>query len=410
MKRLATRLLVCGMMALIVSCGRDTGVDTSLFTVEFEDGVRIIRNHGPQQADAAGVRLELTGKIGKLEAEREADILYDPVDVARLSNGDILILEREGACVKRYDKDHAFIGSFGQKGQGPGDFQFPYCLRLDHSGKRLFVGDYKISVLSLDGAYEGGFTPERIGGSSIHEEYRTSGMAILSGPRIVLPSHPSLWSDTEQDRLLSMYDENGRILCSFGEVEWHENSLLTLNANTVFLAADDGDNLYVTYAHQNRVSKYTSGGRLVFSAARPLPYAVKNTTTSEVFRSGEAKRIISWPSVTWVAKGIGLDHKGRIWVWTFLKQPDRFLRFDEENSPSECYVFDVFNTDGILLFRVGFPDVWCDHFSLSGDRIYLIDSQRESCVYEYRIVKEGPNQCFSKTISFKRPLRNSAGP
>jgi len=375
-------------LILFVACSRDAATDASLFTVELRDGVKIIRNHGPQLGEAPGARLELVGKIGKLEGDQEKDILYDPVDAARLSNGDILILEKSGCCVKRYDKGHAFISSFGRKGQGPGDFQSPFCLRLNGRRDKIYVGDYKISLLSLDGSYDGGFKPERIGGSSVHEEFRTSGMAVLSGSRVVLPSHPSMWAESGDDKLLSMYDEKGAIIRSFGEVTLYDHPLLTLNANIVFLAADRRDNLYVAYAHRNKISRYSPDGKLIFSSERPLPYEVKNTTRTEVFQSGDMEREISWPSVTSVTKGIAVDREGRIWVWTFLKQPNRFLAFGEGQTPGDCYAFDVFDAEGIFLFRVPFPDVWADRFSIYDDRMYLIDSREESCVYEYRILKE----------------------
>jgi hypothetical protein len=71
-----------------------------------------------------------------------------------------------------------------------------------------------------------------------------------------------------------------------------------------------------------------------------------------------------------------------------LKQPNRFLTFDEAENRADCYEFEVFDPVGILLFKVAFPNVPFDNFSIFDDRVYLIDSQLESCVYEYKIVEE----------------------
>ena len=97
---------------------------------------------------------------------------------------------------------------------------------------------------------------------------------------------------------------------------------------------------------------------------------------------------IPWPSVSSVTKGINVDYKNRIWVLTFLKQPNRFLSFDKEENLTDCYEFDVFDSNGILLFKIPFPNVRFDNFSIYNDRIYLIDSKNESCVYEYIIVEK----------------------
>ncbi len=389
MKRLIHVALIAVLISiLLIVCSKDSSIDASLFTVEVIEDVRYIHNHTPQLGDTPGVKLELIGKIGKLEGKQEKDILYDPVDAARLSNEDILILERSGCTVKRYNKDHEYISSFGQKGQGPGDFLSPFCLRLNLSRNKLYVADSRISMLSLDGSYEDGFKPDSIAiFGSIGAQYKTSGMAVLSGSRVILPSHPSVWADSGEHKLLSIYDKKGVIIRSFGAVKQYDNPRLMLNANIVYFTKDNKDNIYIAYAHQNRISKYSPDGKMIFSTDRNLSYEVKNEVKAVLFKSGDMEREIFWPSVSSVAKGIYIDHKNRIWVLTFLKQPNKFLTFDGEENLTDCYEFDVFDSDGILLFKVPFPNVMFDNFSIYDDRIYLIDSQNESCVYEYRIVE-----------------------
>ena len=388
MKRMIFVIPIAALVAIsMIGCRKESSVDTSLFTVEEMDGVRHVHNLVPQMGDAPGAKLELIGQIGKLEAEEEEDLLYDPVDAVRLPNGDILILERDGSTVKRYDKDHEFVSSFGQKGQGPGDFVYPFCLRLSSERDKLIVAGSKISIFSLDGSYEGGFKPERIGGSSIHEEYRTSGMAVLSGLQVILPSPLSVWLDSGEPKLISIYDRTGSVIRSFGYIKRYDNPELTLLANVVFFATDKKDNVYMAYSHQNRINKYSSDGHWLFSADRSLPYEVKNEVKVEIFKSGDMEREFAWPSGSSVTKGISIDHQNRIWVLTFLRQPNRFLTFDEDANLTDCYEFDVFDSEGILLFEVPFPDVRFDNFSICDDRLYLIDSQSESCVYEYRIAE-----------------------
>ena len=389
-----TRILYLSLIFALISislasCRNDSSIDSSLFAVEVIDGVRYVHNHKAQRGDRPGARLELLGIIGKLEAEQEKDILYDPVDAARLSNGDILILEGRGSTVKRYDKNHEYISAFGQKGQGPGDFVYPFCLRLNRGRDKLFIAHSRISRFSPDGNYEGGFKPEVISAFGfVGEQYRTSGMAVLSGSRVILPSHPSMWLDSGEHKLLSVYDKTGTIIRSSGAVKLYDDPALTLNANIVNFASDNDDNIYIAYAYQNRISKYSPEGTMVFSADRPLPYEVKNVTVVEVFRSGNIERELPRPSVSSVTKGVYLDFKNRLWVLTFLKQPNRFLTFDETENWTDCFEFEVFDSDGILLFNAAFPNVRFDNFSIYDDRVYLIDSQHESCVYEYKIVEE----------------------
>jgi len=370
-----------------IGCRHDSSPDTSLFSVEVVAGVRSVHNFSPQLGNTPGVKLELIGKIGSQDNEDEGKVLFDPVDAARLSNGDILILEGRGCAVKRYNKDHKYISSFGQKGQGPGDFQSPFLIKLNPDRNRIYVGDDKISMFFPDGKFEDGFIPPWIGGSSIKEQYRKSGLAALSGSRVILPSDPSRWRDSGKPELLSIYDKKGVRLGSFGAVRQYDNPDLTLNANIGFFTSDRNDYVYIAHAFQNKISKYSPDGTTIFSADRPLPYEIKNEVKAVVFKSGSIEREFPWPSVTSVAKGLSIDHKNRIWVLTFTKQPNKYGVFAEEENLTACYKFEVFDSSGILLFNVPFPNVRFDQFSIYDDRIYLIESTNEMCVYEYRMIE-----------------------
>jgi len=389
MKRLTFLMpAAAAILVLLISGCNKSSLDASLFTVEVIDDVRYVHNHAPQFGDTSDVKLKLLGKIGKLEGVEEKDILYNPVDAARLSNGDILILEGSGCLVKRYNKDHEFVSSFGQKGQGPGDFLSPYFLRLSVNKNKVYVADSKISMFSLDGSFQDSFKPTYIAlFGSLGVQYKRSGMAVLSGSHVILPSHPSKWIDSGDHKLLSVYDKTGTIIRSFGAVKLYENPRLTLNANIVYFTKDSSENIYAAYGHQNKISKYSPDGKMIFSADRSLPYEIENVMKVELFKSGNMESEFPWPSVSSVSKGVGMDHRGRIWVLTFLKQPNKFGAFEDEGNLSKCYEFDVFDSDGILLFKVPFPNVLFDNFSIYDDRIYLIDFQNESCVYEYRIVE-----------------------
>lgn len=390
MKRLNLLMLPAAaaiLVLLLAGCNKSS-LDSSLFTVEVVENVRYVHNHAPQIGGTSDVNLELLGKIGKLDGVEERDILYDPVDAARLSNGDILILERDGCTVKRYNKNYEFVSSFGQRGQGPGDFLSPYLLRLAIEKNEIFVADSRISVFSLNGSFRDSFKPNVIARfGSIGVQYRTAGMVVLSGLQVILPSPPSLWIDSGDHKLLSVYDKTGAVTRSFGAVRLYETQELSLNANIVYFTNDSSENIYVAYAHQNRIIKYSSDGKMIFSSDRSLPYEIENVIKVEVFKSGDMEREFPWPSVTSVSKGIGIDARGRLWVLTFLKQPNKFGEFEDEGNLSKCYEFDVFDMDGILMFKVPFPNVLFDNFSIYDDRIYLIDFQNEACVYEYKIAE-----------------------
>ena len=66
------------------------------------------------------------------------------------------------------------------------------------------------------------------------------------------------------------------IIRSFGAVKQYDNPRLMLNANIVYFSKDNKDNIYIAYAHQNRISKYSPDGEMIFSTDRYLPYEIKS--------------------------------------------------------------------------------------------------------------------------------------
>ena len=206
-------------------------------------------------------------------------------------------------------------------------------------------------------------------------------MALLSDSRVILPSDTSMWEEYEGKALLTVYDGTGTAVRSFGAVTRFDDPRMTLNANIVYFATDSEDNCYVAYAHQNRIDKYSREGEFLLSADRRLPYGIKTEMRDEVFTSGPMKQVMSWPSVTSVARSMGVDGDKRIWVLTYLIQPDRFGGFDNEVEVSRCYRFDVFDPQGILQFTVASPNVKFSGFAIYNDRRYRVDPGQEYCVY-----------------------------
>ncbi|NTV79951.1 MAG: hypothetical protein HGA24_00805 [Candidatus Aminicenantes bacterium] len=381
--------LAVWLSGLAGSCRPNVPADASKFAIESLEGVRHIQNHAPQIEGPPPVQLELVAKIGELEGLEDKDILYDPVDATRLPNGDILVLEGDGCTVKRFNGHRQLVSSFGGKGLGPGDFVSPHRLGLNAGKDRIYVADdSRVSWFRLDGRFVGSFKcrAARLGGSNISQRYRTSGMSLLSDAHIILPADVSLWEEAGAEALLTVYDGEGTAVRSFGAVTRFDDPLMTLNANIVYFVTDNADNCYVAFAHQNRLDKYSRDGELLFSADRRLPYEIRTEMKDEVFTSGPMQRVFSWPSVTSVAKGAAADGKGRIWVLTYLIQPNRFGGFDNQDDISLCYRFDVFDPQGILQFSVSPPNVRFSGFSITDDRLYLVDPGDESCVYEYRIL------------------------
>jgi DNA-binding beta-propeller fold protein YncE len=79
-----------------------------------------------------------------------------PTDVAVAPNGDIFVSDGHvNSRIVKFSKDGTFVKAWGQRGDGPGEFNVPHTLFFDSRG-RLLVGDRsnkRIQIFDQDGRF-----------------------------------------------------------------------------------------------------------------------------------------------------------------------------------------------------------------------------------------------------------------
>jgi sugar lactone lactonase YvrE len=99
--------------------------------------------------------------LGKAGGGNAPDYFFQPNDVITAPNGDIFVSEGHGstpgqnARILKFDKTGKFIKTWGQWGNGDGEFDQPHALAFDSQG-RLFVGDRnnnRVQIFDQDGKF-----------------------------------------------------------------------------------------------------------------------------------------------------------------------------------------------------------------------------------------------------------------
>lgn len=117
------------------------------------------KGHQVVKFDPEGHVLLVLGTPGEAGDPAEGR-LNQPNDVVTAPNGDIYVSEGHSgggavARISRFAADGAYLGSWGEPGEGPGQFRTPHALALDGEG-RLYVadrGNSRVQVFDLEGRF-----------------------------------------------------------------------------------------------------------------------------------------------------------------------------------------------------------------------------------------------------------------
>ncbi|KPK95926.1 hypothetical protein AMJ80_02865 [bacterium SM23_31] len=195
----------------------------------------------------------------------------------------------------------------------------------------------------------------------------------------MISSYPH--KDFEKYLIIHIYNNNGKLLRQFLKPKIFDFQPFNLNGNLINFTIDENDNIYVVFYYQNRIEKYSPEGKLFMKIDRPLDFKLIHKKKTRKLSSGE---IVETPDMMRVSEGIGVDHKWRIWVVTYRKQ-----RTEEE---PELFKFDILDNEGVYLGSLPADEYKytenIQKMKIHGDRLFIIDTYEEMCLYEYRIVEK----------------------
>lgn len=348
--------LLCFTLFLFSACGQQkTGWQG---TIDVVDGVTVVKN--PEDPIYKTESFEMIEELSIGEREGKEEYMFQRLrTLAVNTNEDIYVLDYRAKLIRKFDKEGQFISTIGKPGQGPGEFQAPIILFCSNQGE-LVVGDiHRVSYFTLDGEflrstiYKGG----RIILQDIDREGNFYCFDIVGEKNVYE---------------LKKFDPEFNYIVSFGT-----SPLPNQNNNPFFsiLRFDiiQGTWIVSGYAEEGYFLeiKDTSGNlmRKIKKKHTPLEPTQEDVEEKTADYTPELKKKLSVPKYLPPFRTILADDKGRIYIGTYERTPDREKSF-----------FDIFDAEGKYIFKVPFKSI--PHV-IKKDKIYTIEEDEDG----YLLVK-----------------------
>lgn len=377
-KRITVRSACCGagLILAILILPRCRGEKT--YAVEVRDGVRYVHNIRPaSEKPEAG--LVFAGQIGELESKDPDRQFVRPMSADEDAAGNLFVLDDKESCVKKFGARREYLGRFGRNGQGPGEFQYAMKIAVSASGQVVVsTMSSEFHVFGNDGTFVDRFRLP---------PYRGISPVVLGADRVAAYAFQVNGENNLDNHVLAIYDFQGQVLQEFGEPYLLDTTRRTWNANFLSLAVDGEENIYAAFTSLNRIEKYSPAGRLLLSIDRALPFEISHRYKQSSMSVGGQVALVDEPDFTPVNSGIGIDHKGRIWVLGVQKAISQST-MPKDYRIQDYVAFEIYSPEGVLLSRLPVPPevVKFDNMTMRGDRLFFVDPFDEACVYEYAVI------------------------
>ncbi len=371
--------------------------------IETENGVRIVHNtKGGEWGNAPKAALELVRKIGDVDADDE-NVAFDmPVDMAVDAGGRLHVLDSGNARVQVFGPDGRYVRTIGRRGQGPGEFADPNSIAVDRQGRIYVLDDAQKRVQVFTPAGE---VVRTIPVTRLRlERLRLLGSGSLATLGYGFLGTQGVAKEKTPPKLVRLLGPDLEVVGEFGDPFDYGEELTNRIANSVSFEVDDRDRISLAFFFQNRIEQYSSAGRLLWRADRPLDYSTKLIEKGRQEVTATSVRYFG-PKLNRVADGLAVDGRDRVWVLTRGRQirKEEEITFTMSGSvdggstrkvtgaadlrTTDMYKLEVFAPDGVLLGAIPLTH-FADGIWIRGDRLFLLDRDRGVCFYEYRIVEK----------------------
>jgi hypothetical protein len=367
MKTKITYFVVVSFIAasmILVGCGQQK--DKWKGTIEEQEGVTVVKN--PEEPiyskDVFSLEEDLT--IENVE-EEEGFTFQDITHIVVDDDENIYVSDSKAAFIKVFDKSGNYLRTIGKKGQGPGEFLYPFEILVMPQGE-LMVNDLnqlRVHFFSLDGKFL--------------RQFSSSTLAMFRRPRV----------DSEGHIIVGHVNVGDPVETVLKKLDSDLNPVLTLATRPVVSKPPTNFEYFEVRRSTNLVWDVAMEDNIVWGVFNKYEIFVSNPEGKlirkivkeydgiGINKEEEEKLIKAWfgnnpvppqmtikfPKVYPPFFRFTCDEEGRIFAQTYEKTED-----EEEDY------YDVFDSEGKYIVRISLkhrPHVW------KNKKLYMIEENEE---------------------------------
>jgi hypothetical protein len=338
-------ILIIVILSLSFHCGpKQDEVEKTI-----EDGVEVVINH----LDPYKVKGEPSNLV--LEEELTIDTEKDEIgelglidiwsfDVDSEENIYLLHLQSKENCIFKFNREGNFISSFGRRGQGPGEMQYPIFFQVINS--EIAVTDpTKVVFFSNNGK----FLKE-----TSKDTNKLSVICLKNGNFLVRENFRDISDSTTRYSGLILYDSEF-------------NQIKEIDRGPGYPFKGDGYRAILPYIHvcvlgdkifegnserEYEIHAYDLNGNLIKKIKKEYnPVPINEQDKERILKlfekmPEEIKKTIYFPdNFPPFQRLFFTDDEGRLFVMTYEKG----------EKPRE-FIYDIFNSEGVFIGRIGFDN------------------------------------------------------
>ena len=377
------RKALCAWLAIAVGtacAGREPRVDRA-----FENGVEVVLNHLEPYRIKGQPSTFALDEILVIDLER-ADLaeagLMSGGEWDADSEGNIYVVgfKNREDFIYRFDRSGRLAGSFGRRGQGPGELQWPFFNGVSTDGQAA-VTDFGAKFVVYDRT-GGVLREERLGRQATRLE------ALGNGKALAFRIRPDLMTAGVFMDVLTLCDGEFRDLKELDRFERPADdsrqvpfSMWRVSGDRIIVANQSrGYELWVYDLDGNLVRKIRKEYRPV-----RVTEDIKEAILGSAYRQAGSSQSRYFPDPLPALNQFFTDDEGRIMVMTYEPGP----------APGE-YLWDIFNADGVFVGRKALNVLWAGLYA--GPRYTFIKNGR---LYYHRVKDTGYHELVVSKVTWK---------